>query len=556
MSTTRIHPLAGTPAPSSLLVDVPKLVTAYYAERPDPSIPSERVVFGTSGHRGSSLERGFNECHILALSEAICLYRREQKIDGPLFLGWDTHALSEPARVTALEVLAANGVEVMVDREDRVTPTPVISQAILTHNRGRTGGLADGIVITPSHNPPEYGGFKYDPPSGGPADTRVTGWIEAKANQLLAEGVSGVPRVAYERARRAACAHRFDYVDSYVEALASVIDMEALRGTKLAIAVDPLGGASVGFWPPIADRYGFRLSVINDAVDPTFRFMAVDWDGKIRMDPSSPYAMARLIGLRDQFDLAFAADPDADRHGIVCRSTGLLNPNHYLAAAIWYLFRHRPGWKSTTAVGKTVVSSSLIDRVTARLGRRLVEVPVGFKYFVDDLLSGALGFAGEESAGASFLRKDGTVWTTDKDGLAMGLLAAEMTARTGRDPGEHYRELTHDLGEPVYERLDAGASPAQKAVLERLAPEDLGLAELGGEPVTALLTTAPGDGRPIGGIKVIASHGWFAARPSGTEAVYKLYAESFKSIEHLRRIQEEAQAAIQRALTRRGVGGS
>jgi phosphoglucomutase len=552
VSATRIHPLAGTPAPPSLLVDVPKLVTAYYAERPDPSIPTERVAFGTSGHRGSSLGRGFNEWHILAISEAICLYRREQKIDGPLFLGWDTHALSEPARVTALEVLAANGVEVMVDREDRVTPTPVISQAILAHNRGRTGGLADGIVITPSHNPPEYGGFKYDPPSGGPADTRVTRWIESKANQLLADGLAGVARVPYERARRSACVHRFDYVDAYVEALGGVIDMETLRGTSLAIAVDPLGGASVGFWQPIGDRYGFRLSVINDAIDPTFRFMTVDWDGKIRMDPSSPYAMARLIGLRDQFDLAFAADPDADRHGIVCRSAGLLNPNHYLAAAIWYLFRHRPGWQSTAAVGKTIVSSSLIDRVTARLGRRLVEVPVGFKYFVDGLLGGALGFAGEESAGASFLRRDGTVWTTDKDGLAMGLLAAEMTARTGRDPGEHYRELTRDLGEPVYERLDAGATPAQKAALERLVPEDLGLAELGGEPVTALLTTAPGDGRPIGGIKVIAEHGWFAARPSGTEAVYKLYAESFKGVEHLRRIQEEARDAIQRALTRRG----
>jgi phosphoglucomutase len=551
MSAARIHPLAGKPAPPSLLVDVAKLVTAYSTERPDPSVPEQRVVFGTSGHRGSALRAGFNEAHILAITQAICLYRREQKIDGPLFLGWDTHALSEPARVTALEVLAANGVEVMLDAHEGVTPTPVVSQAILAHNRSRATTLADGIVITPSHNPPEYGGFKYDPPSGGPADTQVTDWIQSRANAFLADGLRGVARIPYERARQAATTHRFDYLDSYVGALGAVIDMAVLHGTTLRIGVDPLGGASVAYWQPIGDRYGFRLDVVNREIDPTFRFMTVDWDGAIRMDPSSPYAMARLIGLRDQFDLAFANDPDADRHGIVSRSMGLLNPNHYLAASISYLIRHRPGWTHGVAIGKTIVSSSLIDRVTARLGRRLVEVPVGFKYFVDGLLEGSLGFAGEESAGASFLRLDGTVWATDKDGLIMGLLAAEMTARTGRDPGEHYTDLTRELGEPVYERIDAEATAEQKAVLERISATELAITELAGDPITAVLTTAPGNQQPFGGIKVMTEHGWFAARPSGTEAVYKLYAESFRGSEHLRRIQEQAQAAIQKVFRTR-----
>jgi len=550
VSTAKIHPLAGKPAPPSLLVDVAKLVKAYSTERPDPSLPEQRVVFGTSGHRGSSLKAGFNEAHILAITQAICLYRREQKIDGPLFLGWDTHALSEPARVSALEVLAANGVEVMHDAQDGVTPTPVVSQTILAHNRTHAKALADGIVITPSHNPPEYGGFKYDPPSGGPSDTEVTRWIERRANAFLADGLRGVARIPYERARRATTTHGFDYLSSYVSALGAVIDMDVLRGTTLRIGVDPLGGASVAYWQPIGDRYGFRLDVVNREIDPTFRFMTVDWDGAIRMDPSSPYAMARLIDLRDQFDLAFATDPDADRHGIVSRSVGLLNPNHYLAASIWYLFRHRPGWPDRVAIGKTIVSSSMIDRVIARLGRRLVEVPVGFKYFVDGLLEGSLGFAGEESAGASFLRRDGTVWATDKDGLIMGLLAAEMTARTGRDPGEHYGDLTRELGEPVYERIDAEATAEQKAALERVSAGEFAISELAGDPVTAVLTTAPGDGRPFGGIKVMTEHGWFAARPSGTEAVYKLYAESFKGPEHLRRIQAQAQAAIHEVFQR------
>jgi phosphoglucomutase len=546
-----VHPLAGQLPPPSLLVNVPRLVTAYYTERPDPSVRAQRVAFGTSGHRGSSLDVGFNEGHIVAMTQAICSYRRQEGIDGPLFLGWDTHALSEPARVTALEVLAANGVEVMLDAHDRFTPTPVVSRSIVTYNRGRVEGLADGVVITPSHNPPEYGGFKYDPPSGGPADTHVTRWIEERANALLAGGLREVVRIPYERARRAATIHSFDYVHSYVGALGTVIDMDVLRGTSLRLGVDPLGGASVGYWEAIGERYGLRLDVVNPEVDPTFRFMAVDWDGKIRMDPSSSYTMARLLGLRDGFDVAFATDPDADRHGIVTRSAGLLSPNHYLAASIWYLFRHRPGWPAMAAVGKTIVSSSMIDRVAARIGRRLVEVPVGFKYFVPGLLDGSLGFAGEESAGASFIGRDGTVWATDKDGLIMGLLAAEMMARTGRDPAEHYRDLTRELGEAVYERIDAEATPEEKVLLQRTSAETLGLTELAGEPVQAVLTTAPGDGQPIGGVKVITEHGWCAARPSGTEAVYKLYAESFNGHDHLRKIQEEAQAAI-RAVFRTG----
>jgi phosphoglucomutase len=550
VSVPRAHPLAGEPAPLSRLVNIPRLVTAYYVERPDPALPEQRVAFGTSGHRGSSFRAGFNESHILAITQAICRYRTAAKIDGPLFMGWDTHALSEPARVSALEVLAANGVDVMLDVDDGFTPTPVVSQAILAHNRGRQDGLADGIVITPSHNPPESGGFKYDPPSGGPADTEITAWIQETANALLADGLRGVSRIPYERARRAATLHRFDYLSAYVKDLGEVIDMQVLEGTRLNVGVDPLGGASVAYWEPIGERYGFRLDVVNREVDPTFRFMTLDWDGEIRMDPSSPYAMARLIERRDQFDLAFANDPDADRHGIVSRSTGLLNPNHYLAASIWYLFRHRPGWPSTAAVGKTIVSSSLIDRAAARLGRRVVEVPVGFKYFVEGLLDGSLAFAGEESAGASFVRRDGSVWATDKDGLIMGLLAMEMTARTGRDPGELYTQLTHELGESAYERIDAAATPEEKSRLARLSATDLGVDTLAGDPITAVLTTAPDGGQPIGGVKVMTRHGWFAARPSGTEAVYKLYAESFKGRDHLRRIQTEAQAIIEQALRR------
>jgi phosphoglucomutase len=544
-----LHPLAGQPAPPSLLVNVPKLITAYYAERPDPDVGEHRVAFGTSGHRGSSLARGFNEAHILAMTQAICLYRKAHAIDGPLFMGWDTHALSEPARVTALEVLAANGVEVMVDAEEGFTPTPVVSQAILAYNDGRQRGLADGIVITPSHNPPEYGGFKYDPPSGGPADTAITTWIQDRANALLADGLRDVRRMPYAQARRAPGVHRFDYVGGYVEALGRVIDVDVLRATRLTIGVDPLGGASVAYWQRIADRYGFGLDVVNRAVDPTFGFMTVDWDGAIRMDPSSPHAMARLIGLRERFDVAFACDPDADRHGIVTRGAGLMNPNHYLAASIAYLFRHRPDWPGSAAVGKTIVSSMMIDRVARQLGRRLVEVPVGFKYFVDGLLGRELGFAGEESAGACFLRRDGAPWATDKDGLIMGLLAVEMMARTGRDPGEHYRQLTYDLGDPVYERIDAAATPEDKSKLARLAPADLAIDTIAGEPITAVLTTAPAGGS-IGGVKVMTENGWFAARPSGTEAVYKLYAESFRGRDHLRQIQADAQAIIERAIRR------
>jgi phosphoglucomutase len=543
-----VSPLAGKPATSDMLVHVPSLVAAYYTERPDPAVAEQRVVFGTSGHRGSSLACGFNEAHILAVTQAICLYRRAHGIDGPLFLGWDTHALSEPARRSALEVLAANGVDVMLDSGESYTPTPVISQAILAYNRDRTTGLADGIVITPSHNPPEFGGFKYDPPTGGPADTHVTAWIEERVNAIIANDLREVARHSFPRAYRAATNHPFDYRDAYVGALGSVIDMDVLRGSRLAIGVDPLGGASVDYWESIGERYGFQLHVVNREVDPTFRFMTVDWDGAIRMDPSSPYAMTRLIGLREQFDLAFAADPDADRHGIVSRRAGLLNPNHYLAVAIDYLYRHRPRWRADAAVGKTIVSSSMIDRLATRLGRRLKEVPVGFKWFVNGLLDGSLGFAGEESAGASFLQRDGRVWTSDKDGLIPGLLAAEMTARTGRDPGERYAALTREFGEPVYERIDAPATPEVKAALARLTPERLGVSELAGERITRVLTTAPGGGEPIGGIKVLTASGWFAARPSGTEPVYKIYAESFKGLEHLRRIQEEAQAIVDQAL--------
>jgi phosphoglucomutase len=541
-----IHPLAGKPVEPSMLVNIPRLVTGYYTERPDPAVPEQRVAFGTSGHRGSAFACAFNEAHILAITQAICLYRQQHHTDGPLFLGMDTHALSEPAFATALEVLAGNGVEVMIDSHGGYTPTPTISHAILTYNRGRTSGLADGIVITPSHNPPEDGGFKYNPPHGGPAETRVTAWIEKEANQLLAEDLRGVSRVPYARARKASTTHSYDYISAYVGDLDAVVDMETIRRAKLRIGVDPLGGAGVAYWGPICERYGIDVQVVNDTVDPTFRFMTVDWDGKIRMDCSSPYAMASLIALKDRFDLAFANDTDHDRHGIVTHNAGLLNPNHYLAVAISYLFGHRPGWQQDAAVGKTVVSSSMIDRATAWLGRRLVEVPVGFKWFVDGLLDGSLGFAGEESAGASFLRFDGTVWTTDKDGIILGLLAAEMLAITGRDPGELYRDLTREFGDPVYERLDAPATPEQKAMLLQLSPHQIEASELAGEPILAILNEAPGNGSAIGGLKVITTNGWFAARPSGTENVYKIYAESFRGTAHLRQIQEAAQALIAR----------
>ena len=547
MDGARRHPRAGMPAEPSDLVNIPRLIAAYYTGRPDPAVPEQRVVFGTSGHRGCAFSDSFNEGHILAITQAICGYRRQQGINGPLFLAMDTHALSEPAFETALEVLAANGVEVMIDQDGGYTPTPVLSHAILTYNRGRRTGLADGIVMTPSHNPPEDGGFKYNPPSGGPADTTITRWVEDRANALLADGWREVSRIPYETALKASTTHKYDYVSVYVNDLGNVVDMDAIRAANLAIGVDPLGGAGVAYWGRIAERYGFALSVLNTCVDPTFRFMTLDWDGKIRMDCSSPYAMAGLIALKDRFDVALACDTDHDRHGIVTRSAGLLNPNHYLAVAISYLFRHRDGWRPDAGVGKTLVSSSLIDRVAASLGRRLFEVPVGFKWFVEGLLEGSLGFAGEESAGASFLRRAGAVWTTDKDGIILGLLAAEMTARAGSDLGELYRELTRQFGDPVYERIDAPATAEQKAVLERLTPEQVIATELAGEKIKAMLTTAPGNGSPIGGLKVVAANGWFAARPSGTEEVYKLYAESFLGEDHLRRIQQEAQKIIAQA---------
>ena len=539
-----LSPLAGKPAPLSMLVNVPRLVTAYFAERPDPSIAAERVTFGTSGHRGSALERGFNEAHILAITQAICLYREAHGIDGPLFIGIDTHALSEPALVSALEVLAANGVEVMIDQAGGYTPTPVISHAILRYNRNRHSGRADGIVVTPSHNPPEDGGFKYNPPSGGPADTAVTGWIAQAANTLLAENLRAVRRMPYARARRAATTHLHDYVGPYVDDLAGVVDMAAIRGAGVRIGIDPLGGAGVHYWGPIIERYGIDATVVNEAVDPTFRFMSVDWDGKIRTDCSSPYAMAPLVAMRDRFDVAFANDADHDRHGIVTPTTGLMNPNHYLAVAIAYLFTHRPQWSADSAVGKTVVSSGMIDRVTKGVGRRLLEVPVGFKWFVDGLQHGTLGFGGEESAGASFLRIDGTTWTTDKDGIILGLLAAEITATLGIDPGARYEELTREFGAPVYERIDAPATAEQKRLLLALASDQIAARQLAGEDIRAVMTAAPGNFAPIGGLKVVADHGWFAVRPSGTEDVYKLYAESFRDRPHLERIQAEAQAIV------------
>ena len=537
-----IHSLAGKAAPKDVLVDIDNLRRDYYARKPDFADRGARVSFGTSGHRGSSLRGSFNETHVLAITQAICDYRRSQGISGPLYIGKDTHALSEPAFMTALEVLAANGVETMIDGNDGYTPTPAVSHAILTFNAGRTTGLGDGIVITPSHNPPEDGGFKYNPPSGGPADTAVTRWIEDRANNLISRDLREVNRTAYDKACRAATTHTHDYIALYVADLGSVVDMELIRDAKLKIGVDPLGGASVAFWRPIADRFGIDVDVMNDTLDPTFRFMSLDWDGQIRMDCSSPYAMAKLIGLKDRFDIAFGNDPDADRHGIVTRSAGLMNPNHFLAAAIFYLFTHRSGWPAGAAVGKTVVSSSIIDRVAAKLGATLVEVPVGFKWFVPGLLDGSLGFGGEESAGASFLQRNGKVWTTDKDGLIMGLLAAELMARTGRDPSELYTELTRELGAPTYERVDAPATAQEKAVLLDLSPADVTATELAGFAIETVMTTAPGNRAPIGGLKVVTAQGWFAVRPSGTEDVYKLYAESFRGSEHLRRIQQEARA--------------
>jgi phosphoglucomutase len=549
-----ISPLAGKPAPPAMLVNVPRLVTAYYAERPDPAIAAQRVAFGTSGHRGSAFDAAFNEAHIVATTQAICNYRSGQGIDGPLFLGMDTHALSEPAFASAMEVLAANGVQTMIDRERGYTPTPAISHEIVNYNRGRKGGLADGIVITPSHNPPRDGGFKYNPPHGGPADTQVTSWIEQQANPLMTEGLRGVKRVAFEQALKAATTHDYDYIDAYARDLGKVVDMEAIRAAGVRIGVDPLGGAGVRYWGAIAERYGIDVTVVNEEVDPTFRFMTLDWDGKIRMDCSSPYAMAKLVGMKDRFDIAFANDTDHDRHGIVTPSAGLMNPNHYLAAAIHYLFNNRSGWPKDAAVGKTVVSSSIIDRVAHKLGRRLVEVPVGFKWFVEGLIGGSFGFGGEESAGASFLRIDGTVWTTDKDGMILGLLAAEITARSGRDPGALYDELTREFGAPVYERIDAPCNAEQKKILSALSPGQLGAQELAGDPIRATTTTAPGNGAPIGGLKVVSDHGWFAARPSGTEEVYKIYAESFRGPAHLRRIQEEAQTLIAGVFAKQSVG--
>lgn len=538
-----INALAGKPVPASLLVNVPRLVSAYFAQVPDPSIPSQRVAFGTSGHRGSSFNTAFNEAHILAITQAVCLYRRHAGIDGPLFLGMDTHALSEPAFISAIEVLAANGVETMVDAPSGYTPTPVISHAILAYNRDRKTGLADGIVISPSHNPPDEGGFKYNPPNGGPADVDVTRWIQDAANAFLAKKLEGVERISYVRARQSAYIHAYDYVTPYIADLANVVDMGVIRSSGVKIGIDPLGGAAVHYWEPLIERYQLNATVVNTAVDPTFRFMTVDWDGKIRMDCSSPYAMASLIALRDRFDIAFANDTDADRHGIVCPS-GLMNPNTYLAAAVAYLYANRPDWRIDSAVGKTAVSSSMIDRVAAKLGRKLVEVPVGFKWFVPGLSDGSLGFGGEESAGASFLRRDGGVWTTDKDGLILGLLAAEITARTAQDPQKLYDSVTANLGHSHYQRIDAPASGEQKKKLASLTPEQFEATELAGEAIEDKLTRAPGNNQPIGGLKVVTKNGWFAARPSGTEEVYKIYAESFLSDAHLKQIQSDAQSAL------------
>lgn len=539
-----ISPLAGKPVPATLLINVPRLITAYFETTPDPAIAAQRVAFGTSGHRGSAFAGAFNENHILAITQAVCLYRRRAGTDGPLFLGMDTHALSESAFASAIEVLAANGVETIIDEHHGYTPTPVISYAILTYNRGRKSGLADGIVISPSHNPPDEGGFKYNPSNGGPADTGITGWIEKRANEFLESGLSDVKRMPYERARKAACINTHDYITPYVADLCNVVDMEAIRTAGVRIGIDPLGGAAVHYWQPIIERYKIDATVVNDAVDPTFRFMSVDWDGKIRMDCSSAYAMTRLVAMADKFDIAFANDTDADRHGIVSPSGGLMNPNYYLAAAISYLFTNRPGWHSGSTVGKTAVSSAMFDRVTAKLGRKLIEVPVGFKWFSAGLIDGSLGFGGEESAGAAFLRRDGSVWTTDKDGLIMGLLAAEITARTGQDPNQYYESATCNLGKSFYHRIDAPASREQKARLSKITAGQFGVETLGGEAIETMLTRAPGNDQPLGGIKVVTKNGWFAARPSGTEDVYKIYAESFRSEDHMKQIQADAQTAI------------
>jgi phosphoglucomutase len=548
-----VHPLAGKPAPRSILANIPRLVTAYFVNHPDPSIPEQRVAFGTSGHRGSSFRSSFNEDHILATVQAICDYRRAHSVTGPLFLGMDTHALSEPTQVTAIEVLAANGVEVMVAQNRGYTPTPVISHAILVYNRGRTSGQADGIVITPSHNPPEDGGIKYNPPHGGPADTHVTKSIETRANELLVAGIEGVSRVPYERAMKAGRMHEYDYITPYVADLRNVIDMDVIRLAGIRMGADPMGGASVAFWEPIAAQYKVAIELVNPVIDPTFSFMTVDKDGKIRMDCSSPYAMAKLIGLKDAYDIAFGNDADCDRHGIVTRTAGLMNPNHYLAVAIRYLFQNRQGWKPDAVIGKTLVSSAMIDKVAARLGRKLWEVPVGFKWFVEGLVDGSCAFGGEESAGASFLRRDGTVWTTDKDGFIPDLLAAEITAKTGKDPGQHYRDLVEMFGDPIYERIDAPASPKQKEVLSRLSPEQVTASTLAGDIIIAKLTRAPGNDAPIGGLKVITANGWFAARPSGTEDVYKVYGESFRGAEHLADIMKEAREILDNAFVQAGV---
>jgi phosphoglucomutase len=543
---TAPNPAPGKPLAPSALANIPKLITAYFAAKPDPADPAQRVTFGTSGHRGSSLKKSFNEDHILATTQAICDYRKEAGLTGPLFVGIDTHALAEPALVSAIEVFAANGVDIMVDQHGGYTPTPVISRAIISYNRSRRDGLADGVVVTPSHNPPEDGGYKYNPPHGGPADTDVTGKVEKQANRYLEQGLKGVARITYERARKSATVHPYDYASPYVTDLANVIDLELIKSAGVRIGIDPLGGASVHLWHPIAERYGIKAEVVNELVDPTFRFMTADWDGKIRMDCSSPYAMASLIQMRDKFDVAFANDTDADRHGIVTRSNGLMNPNHFLAAAIAYLFGQRAQWREDAAIGKTVVSSSIIDRVARKLNRKLVETPVGFKWFVEGLGNGSFGFAGEESAGASFVKRDGSVWTTDKDGIILGLLAAEILARTGRDPSELFGELTAELGVPFYERIDVPASAPLKNALKAVTPEKLGMKELAGDAVRAMRTTAPGNGQSFGGIKVETEMGWFAARPSGTEDVCKIYAESFRDEAHLKRVQDEAQAALAR----------
>jgi len=544
----KISDTAGKPATDSILVNVPRLITAYYAEKPDPAIPAQRVAFGTSGHRGSSFNCSFNEWHILAISQAICLYRKQQKTDGPLFLGIDTHALSMPAYTTAIEVLAANGVELMLANDDEYTPTPAVSHAILTYNRNRRSGLADGIVITPSHNPPEDGGFKYNPPNGGPAGTEITKWVEARANELLENQLKGVTRISYERALKLGSTHRHDYLNSYIKDLGNVINLDIIRDSKIRIGVDPLGGAGVHYWEPIAEKYGLDLTVVNKAVDPTFRFMSVDWDGKIRMDPSSPYAMQQLIGMKDRYDISMACDTDHDRHGIVTKSVGLMPPNHYLSVAIFYLLQHRSGWNPNSAVGKTLVSSQMIDRVTGKLNRKLYETPVGFKWFVDGLIDGSLCFVGEESAGATFLRKDGTVWTTDKDGFIPSLLAAEITATLQKDPGEIYQDLENELGVSVYDRVEAKASPEQKAKLGKLSPGQIQQNTLAGDKITSILTNAPGNGAPIGGLKLVTDKGWIAARPSGTEDIYKIYAESFNGKDHLDKMLVEAEGIVGSAI--------